>query len=311
MKKHIFPVLIAICLALEACGTTAATESAAKSVSVYRELRPEYQTGGKLLQAEKITMDSAADSVQTAVSALNSSPQSEKLENPLPNGVELLDASLQGNCVTAEMNSAYLDVTGFDKTLIDCCITMTMCSIEGVDYVTVCVDGETVADKLSSEDFLLFNTVKSLNTAKVQIYFPKVSSNTLGSEYRSISFDDNNSAERCILDSLLGGPAPGGGLKRPFPADTVLLSVYTQDGVCTVSLTDFTSEVQNPTATDAELSIYSLVDSLTEFSDVQSVQILINGSKVPDIWGFDISHPLSRNAGIIGSVTAEQAETNK
>ena len=306
MKKGLFPLLIALCVLLCACESKAPlVTSATGSISVFRELRPEYQTNGELVRSEKVPLSVVgADSVKEAVAALCAAPESETLICPIPSDVEILDAVLKDNCVTVTMNSAYLDVTGIDKSVMDACITLTMCSIENIDYVTICIGSEVISDKLSTEDFLLFNSVTSSNSAKVRLYFPKTSGNTLGAEYRPVSFDENNSAERCILDVLLSGPTSSS-LKRPFPSDTVLLSVYTQDGICTVSLSDFSTEVENPTSEDAELAVYSLVDSLTTIAGVNSVQILINGEQIQDLWGFDISKPLTKNKAIIGSAVNE------
>ncbi len=305
MKKHIFPIIIALCVLLCACGKEAASvTSTGNSISVYRVLRPEYQASGELLRSEKVTLSVGDDSVNGAVDALSAAPESDELSCPIPSDVKILSAVLKDNCVTVTMNSAYLDVTGIDKSIMDACITLTMCSIKNVDYVTICVGSEIISSKLSTEDFLLFNAVTSTNTAKVRLYFPKISDNTLGAEYHTVSFDENNSAERCVLGILLGGPTSSS-LKRPFPIDTVLLSVYTQDGVCTVSLSDFSKEVENQTSEDAELAVYSLVDSLTAIAGVSSVQILINGEEVQDLWGFDISHPLTKNETIIGSAITD------
>jgi spore germination protein GerM len=304
MKKHIFPTLIALCVLLCACGQEAAPVSSAGSISVYRVLRPEYQTNGELLRSEKFPLAVGDDPVSDAVEALASAPESDALDCPIPSDVKILSAELKSDCVTVTMNSAYLDVTGIYKTIMDGCITLTMCSIENVNYVTICVGSEVIASKLKTEDFLLFNAVKSTNTAKVRLYFPKTNDNTLGGEYHTVSFDDNSSAERCVLGILLGGPTSHS-LKRAFPIDTVLLSVYTQDGVCTVSLSDFTSEAENKTSEDAELAVYSIVDSLTAIAGVNSVQIQINGQQVQDLWGFDISHPLTKNETIIGSAITD------
>lgn len=300
MKKHIFRILIALCVLLCACGKEKAPVVSTGSFSVYRELRTEYQTNGELLRAEKVSLSAGDNPIEKAVEALGSTPEGDTLQCPIPSYVKIMGAELKDNCVTVTMNTAYLDVTGIDKSVLDGCITLTMCSIENVDYVNICVGSEVIASRLKTDDFLMFNAVTSANTAQVRLYFPKTTENALGAEYHTVSYDENSSAERCILGILLGGPESSK-LKRAFPMDTVLLSVYTQDGVCTVSLSDFTKESQNKSAEDAELAVYSIVDSLTAIAGVNSVQIQINGQQISNLWGFDLSHPLTRNENIIGS----------
>lgn len=180
---------------------------------------------------------------------------------------------------------------------------MTMCSIKGVDFVTICVDSEVIEDKLSTEDFLLFDNIINSRMAQVRIYFPKATEKILGSEYHTISFDDENSAERAILDTLLQGPTSNS-LKRGFPFGTIVLSVYTQDGICTVSLSGISPDDGSLKSDEAKLAVYSIVNSLTSLAGIKSVQILIDGKQVQSIWDFSILSPLSKDESIIGSAVA-------
>ncbi|MGI5984839.1 MAG: GerMN domain-containing protein [Clostridiales bacterium] len=303
MKRHIFIILIVLCVLLSACGEKAVSDPLESSITVYRLLRSEYQTNGELLLPEKIALD-GADPVSQAVSALAETPVSDKLQSPIPKGVEILDAERNDDSVTVYMNSAYLDAEGIDKTILDSCITLTMCSIKGIDYVTICVGSEIVSNKLTPDDILLFNTITSPKKAQMRLYFPKTSGSALGAEYHTISFDEDNSAERCILDILLKGPTSAD-LKNAFPEGVIVLSVYTQDGVCSVSLSGLPAEDSVPTKKDAELAVYSIVNSLTSLANVKSVQILIDGEQVQSLWGFDISRPLIKNESIIGSAAVK------
>jgi len=304
MKKRLIPILIALFVLIAGCAAKSISSPALESISVYRVISPENQSDGKLLQAENVALDERVNPVLLAANTIAEAPQSEKLQCPLPKGVKILDEVLKDNCVTIYFNSEYLDVSGIDKTILDCCITMTMCSIEGVDSVTICVGSEVIEDKLGAEDFLLFDNIISSHKAQVRIYFPKSAEPTLGSEYRTISFDDDNSAERGILDALFEGPVSDD-LKRAFPIGTIILSVYTQDGVCSVSLSGLSPDDTSYTSDEAKLAVYSIVNSLTSLSGIGSVQILIDGKQIQSIWGFDISKPLIKNESIIGSAVIQ------
>ena len=299
MKKHLLPLLIALSL-LIGCTAKTVSSPSVESISVYRVLGEEYQSDGTLIKAETIALNTSEDPVKQAATTISETPQSEKLQGPLTNGVRILDAVLEDNCVTVYLNSEYLDVSGIDKTIMDGCITMTMCSLEGVDFVTICVGSEVIEEKLTTEDFLLFDNIISSHKAQVRIYFPKSAEQTLGSEYRTISFDNENSAERGILDALFDGPVSDN-LNSAFPMGTIVLSVYTQDGICSVSLSGISAEDRSHTADEAKLAVYSIVNSLTSLTGIASVQIFIDGKQVQSLWGFDISKPLQKNESIIGS----------
>ncbi len=300
MKKRLLPILIALCLLIVGCTAKPASSPSSESISVYRVLGEEYQTQGTLIKAETVALSTSEDPIAQAVAAISEPPQSEKLQSPLPNGIRILDAVLKDNCVTVYLNSEYLDISGISKTIIDCCITMTLCSIEGVDFVSIYVGSEAIEDKLTTEDFLLFDNIISSHKAQVRIYFPKYAEQTLSSEYRTISFDSENSAERGILDALFEGPV-NKNLKRAFPLGTIVLSVYTQDGVCSVSLSGLSPEDTSHSSDEAKLAVYSIVNSLTALKGVGSVQIFIDGKQAQSLWGFDISKPLLKNESIIGS----------
>lgn len=300
MKKRLMVIFVALCIFAAGCTTGTSTGPSSGTLSVYRELASDYKTDGKLILPDTVSLNSTQDSLPQALTALMATPENDKFKCPIPKTVTLLDAKLEGNVVTVYANSEYLDTGGMVRTIMDACITLTMCSIEGVDFVSISVGSEVIKDKFSTEDFLLFDNIISSSKAQARLYFPKQSERLLGCEYRTISFDGENSAERAILDSLFDGPASVG-LKRAFPTGTLVMSVYTLDGLCSVSLSGLNAEDETMTAESAELSIYAIVNSLTSLSGIKSVQVLIDGSPAQALWGYDISTPLSRKESIIGS----------
>lgn len=300
MKKRLLPIVIALGLLVSACAAKSVSLPSVGSISVYRVLSPDSRTNSDLLQSEPVALASDKGPVLQAIAALSKTPENPKLQCPIPAGVKIIDAEQKENVVTVYASSSYLDLSGMDKTIMDACITLTMCSIEGIDFVSISVGNEEIEKDLSAENFFLFDNIISSGKAQVRIYFPKTSEKTLGSEYRTISFDDENSAEREILDALFEGPV-GNDLKRAFPLGTIVMSVYTLDGVCSVSLSGVTVSDGSMSAYDAKLAVYAVVNSLTSLSGIKSVQILVDGKNVQYLWGYDISRPLTRNDSIIGS----------
>ncbi|MFB0921422.1 MAG: GerMN domain-containing protein [Oscillospiraceae bacterium] len=300
MKKRLIPIVIALLVLATACTEKSVSAPSAGSISVYRVLSPDYRTNSSLLQSEPVSLSEDENPVLQAAAALAEAPDDPKLQSPLPAGVKILEVRQKENTVAVYANSDYLDLSGMDKTILDACITLTMCSIEGIDFVSIFVGDEEIENNLSAETFLLFDNIISSGKAQVRIYFPKTSERTLGSEYRTISFDNENSAEREILDALFEGPVSSD-LKRAFPIGTIVMSVYTLDGVCSVSLSGVAPSEVSVSTSDAKLAVYSIVNSLTSLSGIKSVQILVDGKEVQYLWVYDISRPLTRNDSIIGS----------
>lgn len=84
-----------------------------------------------------------------------------------------------------------------------------------------------------------------------------------------------------------------------FPANAKLLSVETKDSVCFVN---FSKEFLNKRA-DGEseeiITVYAIVNSLTELDDITKVQFLIEGQKVENYGDMIFSQPFERNENII------------
>ena len=96
------------------------------------------------------------------------------------------------------------------------------------------------------------------------------------------------------MKSLLTGTKEKG-QTNVFPKKAKLLGVTVKDGVATV---DFSKELQSNFSggsTGEEMLIGSIVNTLTDFSEIQKVRILIDGASVEPLSGhMDLSDPLPR-----------------
>lgn len=297
--KKLLPLLLCASLLLCACSPKKPSGASSSSVLVYRLISPEYQTSGDLLEAESVPLSEGEDAVSAAAAALGSAPESARLKSPIPPGVRILSAEKVGSEVTLELSAGYVLLGGIDKTILDYCITLTLCSISGVDSVSLRSGGGIVESGLRASDVLLQNTVKTSSEVKVRLYYPAERSQ-LRYEYRSLSIGEESSVERAVAEALLKGPESP--LLYPaLPAGTVLLSVYTQEGVCTLSLSEEFMTACGEQPDNATLWVYSLVNTLCSLSSVSSVSLLIEGKEVSSAGNCDVSRPLMKNDKLTGS----------
>lgn len=91
----------------------------------------------------------------------------------------------------------------------------------------------------------------------------------------NVTGSSNISVEKLVVESLIRGPVSGDTDYPTLPPGTKILSISTKDGICYVNLNDGFLE-QGYNVTEA-VTIYSIVDSLTELSGISKVQILVNG----------------------------------
>ena len=102
--------------------------------------------------------------------------------------------------------------------------------------------------------------------------------------------------ERLVVEQLIEGPEEDA--NPTIPASTKVQNVVVEDGVCYVNLSEaFLNSEYDVTA---QVCIYSLVNSLSELTGLNKVQILINGETVTSFRDIiSLEDSLERNLDII------------
>ena len=202
---------------------------------------------------------------------------------PIPNDVEVIRYSLDGAMLTIAFDEDYNKMSDSDKVLCIAAVVRTMTQIEGVDCVTFYVGSKPMEDARGNilgtlyADSFVENPGKQINSiqeATLTLYFSNEKGNGLVKETREVHYSSNISMEKLIIDQLLKGPQTKG-LKSAIPLGTKLVSVSVVDGICYVNLD---SNFKNQDYSIKEnIVIYSIVNSLSEMSNISSVQISVNG----------------------------------
>ncbi len=101
------------------------------------------------------------------------------------------------------------------------------------------------------------------------------------------------------MRELMAGPKMKTNYKT-IPDGTKLISLDVRDKVANANFSKELSENHWGGSTGELLTIGSIVDSLTEFPEIQKVQILIDGKTTQTLAGHaDISQPLARNEELL------------
>jgi len=131
----------------------------------------------------------------------------------------------------------------------------------------------------------------------INVYYADMEVRYLVGESRSVH-SDNKYAE--VINELMKLPVDSS-LIRLIPATTVVNSVTVEEGIAKVDLSD--NFVQDRATSDTEdvLLVYSIVNTLTGFSDVNAVNFYINGDKLDELGMLDLSNPCYRRNDLIKS----------
>nr|WP_320148298.1 GerMN domain-containing protein [uncultured Anaeromusa sp.] len=97
---------------------------------------------------------------------------------------------------------------------------------------------------------------------------------------------------------LLATPPQGSGMVGLLPKEAKIKGLWIKDEIAYVDFSE--AIIQSAGSTSERLLVAAIVNTLTEFPEVQSVQFLVEGKRRATLQGhLDISEPLSRSEKII------------
>jgi spore germination protein GerM len=133
----------------------------------------------------------------------------------------------------------------------------------------------------------------------VKVYYPNDEGERLVAVSRKVKVSDGTDKYTAALKSLMEGTKEQG-QSTIIPRQVKLRSVKVKDGVATV---DFSGDIIKHFvggSTGEEMLVGSVVNTLTEFPEVTSVRILIDGNPVESLAGhMDLTMPIKRMESIL------------
>lgn len=232
---------------------------------------------------------STKEMIVEVLTLLSAVPDNKELEAALPGSINIVNYAYEGTQVTVALGEKYKELPKTTEVLTRAAIVRSLTSIPDVNYVMVTVNGEPLLDTMgnavgimTADMFIDYAGQKSTDSyaqAKIRLYFANEAGDGLVAINRSLAFNmdiSNISMERLVIEQLLTGPANDESYPTINPS-TKLLSITVKDGVCYLNFSkDILTPVNNVTS---DVTIYSIVNSLVELSNVNKVEISIEGSK--------------------------------
>lgn len=200
----------------------------------------------------------------------------------LPDKVTFKGFDIDGNILYLNFDTNYQGMDVTREVLARAALAKTLTQIDSIEYISIRSGDQPLVNALGENVGLItsnnfINSVSNINSfekASLLLYFSDESGTKLVTESRDVFYDLNTSMERLIVDELMKGPSISG-LKATIPGDTKVVSVTMNEGICYVNFDEgFLNAL--PDVQDS-ITIYSIVDSLSELPGVSRVQILING----------------------------------
>lgn len=243
--------------------------------------------------------------ISELIEQLGKMPERLQYEAPLTGDVNLIGYSLSDKLLTLNFGIQYMDIGRTVEVLDRAAIVRTFTQLKEIEYVNFQVEGSPLTDHYGgiignmSADTFIFNVGNEINTyekIELKMYFANETGDKLVPVYRSVVYNSNISMERVAVEQIIKGP----NTDICFPTiskDAKINSVNVKDGVCYVDFDQAFLNVQNNVT--AEVAVYSLVNTIAEFSEVNKVALSVNGESPFTFMDHTISGPYERNLDII------------
>lgn len=249
------------------------------------------------------------EQIVEVLTLLCSVPDNKELRATLTSGINVVTYALEGEQVTVSLGEKYKELPRTTEVLTRAAVVRSLTAIEGVNCVMITINGEPLADVsgnavgVMTADMFVDNAgtkIKEEDTkVTLRLYFANEQGDGLIAVNRELSHNadiSNVSMEKVVLEQLIKGPAND----ETFPTinpDTKIVSVTVKDGACYINFDSAFETAINNVTTD--VTIYSIVNSLSELSNINKVQFSIEGdgdSRFRD--KYDLSTVFERNLSL-------------
>ncbi len=210
--------------------------------------------------------------------------------------------------LTCYFGSEYHSMKSTVEILSRAAIVKSFCQLPEVFGVEFIVADEALSINNSivgimTEELFLMDVGLSGTQIDVVLFFASVDkSGMIGQDY-TLHSDETHTIEWMVVEALIDGPE-GNDVLQTVPGGTKVNRVTTKDSICYVDLSKEFMEYL--TEVPPELTVYSIVNSLCNLGNVNSVVITIDGETTSNYLSVDISTILEQNLDYIQSTDEEE-----
>ncbi len=302
MKKVLF-LLLVLCLILFGCEAQSNVSGEEWARFYYKDSEPSYFSDTGIMAAEDRSLGWDQHTVSGLMELYLQGPVSGSLLLPVPQGLKLLKTEVLPEEVTLIFDDSLAALSPMELHIAGSCIARTLWEYGDYQKITIkaqtqLLDGQE-AFAVYPESLVLSDHGAGQPSTLIHLYFSGVQGRFLVEEQRSKSLKEEESLPEYVLQALLEGPDRPG-LLTTIPEGTLLLDVSVADGVCIVN---FSSEfLQNLPKEELQqrMTVFSVVNSLTQLDEISSVEFLVEGSPVEQYGDVDLSEALVFNETLIG-----------
>ena len=214
---------------------------------------------------------------------------------------------INGKRLEFDFTEDYHNMSAVEEMFFRGALVWTVTSLEFIKEVQIYVNGKSLISAtgtpvgiLTRDNFIVSPVIspEKIELKEVTLYFADKGRTGLKAEKRTIQVGAQE-LPRYVIEELILGPESAG-LSSAIPTETRVRDVKIDQNICYVSLNgDFISRhVDDENA--QRLTIYSIVNSLTELDNINKVQFLVEVGKIEGFrGGYDLTRPIDRMESLI------------
>lgn len=280
MKKYGIWLCIMFMLVLTACGK----KQKATDETVYQiyEVNKEET---KVASREITTTETDTEKLLgVLIEELEKTPEDTENRAAITEAIQLQSSTVSDESANLNFGVGYYAQSLTGEILTRAAIVRTLTQIPDVNYVSFLVDGSALLNNqgapvgVMTADQFIDNSGNEINTEEkvsLVLYFANENGDKLKKVTREVVYSSNISLDKLVMEQLISGVQDGEEAYPTINPATKVVSVTVSDGTCYVNLDkEFLTQIYK---VDANVTIYSIVNSLVELTDVNRVQISING----------------------------------
>ena len=271
----------------------------------YRSTEGDYFSSLGAMGIEHRTLREDQTSISAMMKLYLGGPVDPELACPFPKGMKLIRSQLTSREITLVFDDSLASLTGVGLRLACACIARTVSEYGGYETVVIraehlSLDGEKSLT-VHPASLVLEDRSAGQPNALVQLFFADAQGRYLIEEQRSAPVEEEQELPAFILHALIEGPQTES-LGATIPKGTMLLNVSVVDRICLVNFSAEFLQNRPRNGMDERMTVFSVVNSLTQLEDVDSVEILVEGSSVERYYELSLDRELVRDEDMIGPV---------
>lgn len=281
MKKFFFLVLFIMCVCL--IGGCKSDKKDSKTDNEYEVYYLDKDKITLVTESYVATKKVTIDLVNELLEVLTN-PSDKEHNTVYQKNVTVLETVVDEKVAYVHFTDGYLEMSTVQEVLFRTAVVKTLGQVPGIEYVSFYVREQPLTNAsgkvvglMAAGDFIdnLYDNIEEVQFATVNLYFADSSGLKLVAEEREVPIKNNVSKEQAVIENLISG-AKNSSSKNTLPKGLKVLGVSVKDGICYVN---FDSTFLNTIVdVSADVTIYSIVNTLCELPNIKKVKILVEGS---------------------------------